>query len=335
VGYAPGDTRRLIDHLSEAAHGPDDLIAAGLATRSGRDRVHGLFHARIVFPITDLEGGVTGFAGLATHLGPSWPLWLTSPDRGPFSAGSAFFGLPQAREAISAERRALVLRDCVQVLALHQAGRRDVVAVIHSPITRAHIGQLASIIGTGANDLHFSRRDDRLGVLAAPAGTTADEAGFASRATPAGFTLIGSKSRQPGAQASFQGESELRGGRSTARPFVYAAGAIIGIGIPIGLLILAAPHNEAARGSTPTLNLVIGGVAATYLVLALAVARISAGVRQRSKARRMREPWARGSGEWQPAGWTYHRVEEILVGAALVSAVTCIVLLLTIGGFLG
>jgi hypothetical protein len=49
----------------------------------------------------------------------------------------------------------------------------------------------------------------------------------------------------------------------------------------------------------------------------------------------MREPWARGSGEWQPAGWTYHRVEEILVGAALVSAVTCIVLLLTIGGFLG
>ena len=34
-------------------------------------------------------------------------------------------------------------------------------------------------------------------------------------------------------------------------------------------------------------------------------------------------------------GWTYHRLEEILVGAALASAVTCIVLLMTIGGFLG
>ena len=49
----------------------------------------------------------------------------------------------------------------------------------------------------------------------------------------------------------------------------------------------------------------------------------------------MREPWARGSGEWQPRGWTHHRLEEILVGAALASAVTCIVLLMTLGGFLG
>ena len=49
----------------------------------------------------------------------------------------------------------------------------------------------------------------------------------------------------------------------------------------------------------------------------------------------MRLPWVRGSDEVQPAGWTYHRVEEILVGAALISAVTCVVLLMTVGGFLG
>ena len=34
-------------------------------------------------------------------------------------------------------------------------------------------------------------------------------------------------------------------------------------------------------------------------------------------------------------GWTYHRLEEILIGAALVSAVVCIVLWMTVGGFLG
>ena len=49
----------------------------------------------------------------------------------------------------------------------------------------------------------------------------------------------------------------------------------------------------------------------------------------------MREPWARGSDEWQPSGWTYHRLEEILVGAALAGAITCVVLLVTVGGFLG
>ena len=51
--------------------------------------------------------------------------------------------------------------------------------------------------------------------------------------------------------------------------------------------------------------------------------------------RRMRLPWVRGSGEVQPVGWTYHRLEEILIGSALVSAVVCIVLWMTVGGFLG
>jgi hypothetical protein len=49
----------------------------------------------------------------------------------------------------------------------------------------------------------------------------------------------------------------------------------------------------------------------------------------------MRLPWVRGSGEVQPEGWTYHRLEEIVVGAALVSAAICVVLLMTVGGFLG
>ena len=98
--------------------------------------------------------------------------------------------------------------------------------------------------------------------------------------------------------------------------------------------MLSAPHDHSTGGST-TLNLVIVGVAVAYLVLALLVSRISARVRARSRTRRMREPWARGMDEWQPSGWTYHRLEEILVGAALASAITCVVLLMTIGGFLG
>jgi len=76
-------------------------------------------------------------------------------------------------------------------------------------------------------------------------------------------------------------------------------------------------------------------VASVYLLLAVIVSRVSGRVRTSTESRRMRLPWGRGSGEVQPAGWTYHRLEEIIVGAALVSAVICIVLLMTIGGFLG
>ncbi len=334
IGYAPGDTGRLLDHLSDVGHDPDDLIPAGLANRSDRSHVHVLFHARITFPITAAEGRVLGFAGLATHLGPSWPLWLTSPDDGRFDPGSAIFGIRQAAPAIKEARRALVLRDPVQVLALHQNGRRDPVAVIHSPITRAHSRQLAAVIG--AEDLDYARRDGRLGVVAVPAGAEVEDADFAATTTPAGFALIDAKSRTQRRRAvREQAEFTLDDVRPPTRPIVYVAGLCIGIGVPLGILALAAPHNEAAEGSTSTLNVMIIGIVLAYFVLAVVVGRVSARVRAQSKARRMREPWARGSGEWQPVGWTHHRLEEILVGAALASALTCVVLWMTIGGFLG
>jgi hypothetical protein len=228
----------------------------------------------------------------------------------------------------------LVLRDCVQVLALHQQGRRETVGVIQSPITRTHAAQLASILRT--RDLQFARRDGGLGVVAVPAGADVDDDSFAARTTPAGFSLIDSTRRPDGAApAEWSLSAPFEEEAPPARGFVYFAGVLIGVGIPIGLLLVAAPHDQSTRGSTPTLNLVVIGVAVAYLLLTLGVSRVSARVRARSQTRRMREPWARGSDEWQPSGWTYHRLEEILVGAALASAITCIVLLITIGGFLG
>jgi DNA primase catalytic core, N-terminal domain len=334
VGYAPGAPRALVHHLAEAGYSPDELIAAGLANRSERTYLHVVFHARIVFPFVDRGGGVRGFAGLATHLGPSWPLWLTSPDRDHFDAGTAIFGLDQAAPVSATVGRILVVRDCVQVLALHQAGRREAVAVVQSPITRAHLAQFAATLGAG--DLRLARRDGLVGVVVAPEGIDIDREAFAASTTPAGFSLIDS-ARRAGRSSAVEpgGVLELDDAPPPARAVVYLAGVLLGVGMPVGLLLLAEPHNEAARGSTTTLNVVVVGLAVAYLLLAFGVARVSARVRMRSRTRRMREPWARGSDEWQPRGWTYHRLEEILVGAALASAITCVVLLMTIGGFLG
>ena len=85
------------------------------------------------------------------------------------------------------------------------------------------------------------------------------------------------------------------------------------------------PDTEGPSGATPALNVVIVSVAAAYLALTVVVSRVSAKHRAQSTERRMRLPWVRGSGEVQPTGWTYHRLEEVLIGAALVSALICLV----------
>lgn len=77
VGYAPDSTELLREHL------------------------HMLFHARVMFPFRDPDGRALGFAGLATHLGPSWPLWLTSPDCDQFRTSAAIFAIGEAAPAIA------------------------------------------------------------------------------------------------------------------------------------------------------------------------------------------------------------------------------------------
>jgi hypothetical protein len=334
VGYAPGNTNELLGHLVQWEYSTAELTSAGIVNRSNRSVQHARFHARIIFPIANAEGRVAGFAGLATHLGPSWPLWLTSPDQGLFDAGSAIFGIHQATPAIAQAGRALILQDCVQLLALNQQGRCEVVGVIQSPITRRHAAQLATTLRAG--DLQLARRAGALGVVAVPAGADVDEEAFAARATPDGLSLIDSTprtERSATGQMSVSTPSEEEVGH--VRLLDYLVGALMGVGIPIGLVLVAAPHDRSTRGSTPTLNVAIIGVAAVYLLLWLFVSRVSARARARSQTRRMREPWIRGKDEWQPSGWTYHRLEDVLVGAALASTITCVALLMTVGGFLG
>ena len=331
VGYSPGKSSLYLSELERFDLTPADAVGAGMATESNRGHVHIRFHDRIMFPIRDRDGMLIGFAGLATHLGPSWPLWLVSADDDRFDSGSSLFGIDKAWPAIGREQRALVVRDCVQVLALHQDGRDEAVAVVQSPITRAHTAALASALSVRSVD--FTRRDGYLGVVAGPVGEEVPDNAFASRQVPSGFTLIHSRRRKGRARTEVAPEADFDEIVVPTRPWVYAAGCLIGFGVPIGLLLVAGPENDGAEDSA-ALNVVIVGVATTYLLLALVVARVSARTGQ-PHSRRMRLPWVRGSGEVQPGGWTYHRLEEIVVGAALVSAAICVVLLMTVGGFLG
>ncbi|HSD23972.1 MAG TPA: hypothetical protein VLB79_06550, partial [Solirubrobacterales bacterium] len=82
VGFAPVGPDVLMDHLRGLGYSTDEIVDAGLAHRSVRGRAHAQFRSRIMFPVRDLEGRVVGFAGLGTHVGPSWALWITSPDVG-------------------------------------------------------------------------------------------------------------------------------------------------------------------------------------------------------------------------------------------------------------
>jgi hypothetical protein len=158
VGYAPVRPETLMRHLHQLGYSTDEVVASGLARRSARERVHSHFHSRIMFPIRDHAGLTVGFAGLGTHLGPSWPMWLVSPDAGLYRRSAAVFGLQLATERIASTSAVVVVRDCIEVLKTHQAGESNAVTVHTGGITLEQIDEMAAGIPDGPGALELDLR---------------------------------------------------------------------------------------------------------------------------------------------------------------------------------
>ena len=178
VGYAPIGPDVLMDNLRGLGYSTDEIVAAGLANRSPRGRAHAHFRSRLMFPVRDRAGLTLGFAALGTHLGPSWALWVTSPDGGLYRRTEAVFGIDRAARRIAASKTAVVLPDCIEVLRAHQDGRTNAVTVHSNEVTREQIRALATGVrgGSGALELELppglAIESDRPEIPVAPAETT-------------------------------------------------------------------------------------------------------------------------------------------------------------------
>jgi len=155
LGYAPVGPDVFMYHLHGLGYSTEELVVAGLASRSPRGRAHVHFRSRVMFPVRDRQGRVLGFAGLGTHLGPSWPLWVTSPDLGLYARSQAVFGLDRAARQIARSGSALILPDCIEVLKAHQDGQTNAVTVHSNEVTREQMQTLAAGMRGGLHALEL------------------------------------------------------------------------------------------------------------------------------------------------------------------------------------
>jgi DNA primase len=136
LGYAPPDG--LAAALERAKAPLGDAEGLGLIGRSSRGGWFDRFRTRLMFPITDLSGAVIAFGG--RQLGASeGPKYLNSPDSVLFHKRRSLFGLAVAREAINERKRAILVEGYLDVIALAQAGIRNVVAPLGTALTSDQI----------------------------------------------------------------------------------------------------------------------------------------------------------------------------------------------------
>ncbi|MCC7440031.1 MAG: DNA primase [Bdellovibrionales bacterium] len=151
VGAAPSGWEGLTTRLIEAK-APVELAAQlGLLQKSTRQARPGgpgyfdLFRNRIVFPITDLRGKITGFGGRILPGGETSdggvppPKYLNSPESLIFHKSKQLYGVFQAQKHIREADESVLVEGYFDVTALHQAGFGNVVAACGTSLTPQHL----------------------------------------------------------------------------------------------------------------------------------------------------------------------------------------------------
>ena len=144
VGMAPSPWDQVLTGSQRAGFKVDELLAAGLAQKGRQGGHYDRFRNRITFPIRDQRGRVLGFGARA--LSPdAQPKYLNSPEGELYRKSHTLYGIDRARGPIAKARRAIVVEGYTDVLALHQAGVEEAVAIMGTAITPEQVAMLAGL----------------------------------------------------------------------------------------------------------------------------------------------------------------------------------------------
>ncbi len=132
IGYADGNWQSLLDHMTSLKVDRNRLVELGLASRSG-DRYYDKFRDRVIFPIINTSGKVIGFGGRI--IGDGTPKYLNSPESSVFQKKNNLYGLNLSRTDVGKEDRIILVEGYMDVIALHQAGIRNVAASLGTALT--------------------------------------------------------------------------------------------------------------------------------------------------------------------------------------------------------
>jgi DNA primase len=146
VGFAPNRWDAVLLGGQSAGFKLEELFDAGLLRRNKRGP-YDYFRQRIMFPIRDQRGRVIGFGARAQRPDEK-AKYVNSPEGDLYRKGHLLYGIDLARSAIAKAKRAIVVEGYTDVIALHQAGVEEVVAIMGTAITPEQLKTLSGLTET-------------------------------------------------------------------------------------------------------------------------------------------------------------------------------------------
>ncbi|MCB6367120.1 DNA primase [Intestinibacillus massiliensis] len=159
LGFAPDSFSALLDAMQAKGYTKDELLDAGLASKSEKGHVYDRFRNRVMFPIIDTRGQVIAFGGRV--MDDSKPKYLNSPETMVFHKSRNLFALNIAKKTKA--EYFILAEGYMDVIALHQAGFDSAVASLGTSLTE----EQARLIARHTKEIVISYDADGAGQAAA------------------------------------------------------------------------------------------------------------------------------------------------------------------------
>jgi len=137
LGYSPDTWETIKNYLLGKGYTEKELIETGLIIEKEAGGSYDRFRNRLMFPICDIRGRVTGFG--ARVLDDSLPKYINSPQTSIFDKSSSLYGIDRAKSAIRKKNLVIIVEGYMDVLTAHQHGWQNVVGSMGTSLTEKQV----------------------------------------------------------------------------------------------------------------------------------------------------------------------------------------------------
>ena len=137
LGYSPDKPTALHEAAVKAGYNEELLIKVGLCGKDERGRWYDKFRGRVIFPIFTKSGKVVAFGGRTLH--NHHAKYINSPESAIYHKRKTIYGLAQAKREIAKLDKCFIVEGYADVISMHQAGFKNVIATSGTALTKEHI----------------------------------------------------------------------------------------------------------------------------------------------------------------------------------------------------
>lgn len=136
IGYAEKGWDSLLNHFKEEnIFSEEDIEKAGLIIKNEKGKYYDRFRGRLMFPIFSENDKVVAFGGRKLYNDDPGGKYINSPETRIYNKSRILYGLNFSREDIRAFDYVLLVEGYMDLISLHQAGFRNVVASSGTALT--------------------------------------------------------------------------------------------------------------------------------------------------------------------------------------------------------